>query len=148
VSVDHRREPELHPLPTHVGVAQPLLRLGPLRLDVSAVCKLAVGGLVAARVWDVPGLPLPLRLAGLAVVAGVTLAFTTARPGGRPLEAWVVPIGAYLLRPRLFVWRARGAGHPWRVAEASRSAATGEDGWYRLAAIRVRWAAPGDGRSG
>jgi len=128
-----------HTLPTHLTVSQPLLMLGPLRLDVLALCKLAVGCLVAAWAWQLHGPPAELRLLSAVLVGLVTLLLVTAHPGGLPLEAWVVPLLVFCLRPRLRVWRARTTTHPWAAAPGAVSAQE-DGGWYRLAAIQVRWA--------
>ena len=58
-----------HELPTHLGVSQPLLRLGPIRLDVTTLSKLAVGCLAAAWAWQLHGPPPALRLAGVLLVS-------------------------------------------------------------------------------
>jgi hypothetical protein len=133
-----------HQLPTHLGVSQPLLRWGPLRLDVTALARVGVGCVVAARVWQQPGLPGGLRLGGVALVLVVALVLLVARPGDLPLEAWLLPLLVYALRPRLFVWRSRAPGHPWAVAgpavngEAARR--------YRLTAVQVCWGLPAERR--
>jgi hypothetical protein len=127
-----------HELPTHVSVAQPLLRLGPLRLDVTALVKLASGCLLGAWIWQLHAAPFALRAAGVAAIVVGTLLLVAARPAGQPLEAWVLPLLLYAVRPRLFVWRSRAADHPW--ASAAAVSVTTDGGWYRLTAIRVGWA--------
>ncbi len=138
--MDSDRERPAHALPTHLTVSQPLLMLGPLRLDVLALCKLAVGCLLAAWVWQLHGPPAELRLLGVVLVGLVTLLLVTAHPGGLPLEAWVVPLLVFCLRPRLRVWRARTTTHPWVDSAPGAVSAEEDGGWYRLAAIQVRWA--------
>ncbi len=138
--MDSNRERPTHALPTHLTVSQPLLMLGPLRLDVLALCKLAVGCLVASWLWQLHGPPTELRLLGVVLAGLVTLLLVTAHPGGLPLEAWVVPLLVFSLRPRLRVWRARTTSHPWVAAAPTSAPADNTGGWYRLAAIQVRWA--------
>jgi hypothetical protein len=128
-----------HELPTHLGVSQPLLRWGLLRLDVVALAKLGVVAVAAFWVWQLHGPPAELRLAGAALIGVVALAFSLIQPADQPLETWLLPVLVYGLRPRTFVWRSREPGHPW--ASITGPEAGRQSGWYRLADIQVSWAA-------
>jgi hypothetical protein len=125
-----------HDLPTHLGVSQPLLRLGPIRLDVTRLAKFGVGCVAAAWVWQLHGPPPGLRLAVVALVVLITLACGAIQPAGQPLEAWLLPLAVYVVRPRLFVWRSRALAHPWAVTGPTAADAGTQ---YRLTAIQIRW---------
>jgi hypothetical protein len=128
-----------HDLPTHLGVSQPLLRWGLLRLDVMALAKLGLVAVAAYCVWQLHGPPPELRLAGTALIGLIALAFSLIQPADQPLETWLLPVLVYALRPRTFVWRSRAPGHPW--AAVSWPETRMEGGWYRLAEIHVSWVA-------
>ena len=136
--------PSTHELPTHLGVSQPLLRLGLLRLDVLALAKLGLVCVAGFWVWQLHGPPPEARLAGVAAIGIIAVLFSLIQPADRPLETWLMPALVYRLRPRTFVWRSRGPGHPW--AARVRPDADVNSGWYRLTAIQVTWAITEDQR--
>jgi hypothetical protein len=126
-----------HELPTHLGVSQPLLRWGLLRLDVIALAKLGLVAVAAFWVWQLHGPPVELRLAGAALIGVLALAFSLIQPADQPLETWLLPLLVYGLRPRTFVWRSRAPSHPWAAMQGREAEV--DSGWYRLASIQVRW---------
>ena len=81
--------------------------LEPAWLTARQIVRVAVGASLAYEVWDVSSpFPSGLRLALTAclVVSGLLLALL--RPGGRPLDQWVLAFMVFVVIPRRRVWRA------------------------------------------
>jgi hypothetical protein len=125
-----------HPLPTHLGVRDPVL----WGLDDVQLLKLGAGAIVAGCVWRQSLLPVGLRVVVCAAAVLAAFICATVRIDGRPLDEWLVIVGRFLVRPRTLVWRSRRPDHAWaRGAAAVGPLAVGEHTRYCLRNIRVRW---------
>lgn len=104
--------PAIHTVPTHLASADTALSLGYLTLSSRQVLLLLVGGSVTASLWTrtialaavLPPFGAIVHLALLIVGALVALALTFGQAQGRSFDAWVIVIGTYLVRPRLYLW--------------------------------------------
>lgn len=104
--------PAIHTVPTHLAATDTALSLGSLPLSSRQVLLLLVGGSVTASLWTrtailvavLPPLGAALHLALLIACLLVALALTFGQAQGRSFDAWVIVIGAYLARPRLYLW--------------------------------------------
>lgn len=106
--------PPTHTIPTHLATADSVLSLGYLTLTSRQLLLLLVGGSFAASLWTrtdvlstlIPPVGSALRLVLLVLSGLLVLALTFGQVAGRQLDAWVVVVGVYLLRPRLYLWKS------------------------------------------
>jgi hypothetical protein len=117
-----------HEVPTHLNVEDRLI----FGLTVRQFLYLLVGSSASYALWEqMATAPQPVRIVGVALCVAVTLAFALLKPGGRPLEEWLVALLAYLASPRRATWRPRDpVVADWRPAAG---------GWQELAPSPV-WA--------
>lgn len=102
-----------HTVPTHLATADTVLSLGYLTLSSRQLLLLLVGGSFAASLWTrtavlsafLPPVGATLHLALLALSGFLVLTLAFGQVAGRQLDAWVVVVGVYLLRPRLYLWK-------------------------------------------
>lgn len=105
--------PAAHTVPTHLATADTVLSLGYLSLSSRQLLLVLLGGSVTASLWTrtsmlstlLPPAGAVLHLALVIVCAAITLALTFGQAQGRSLDVWLIVILAYLMRPRLFLWR-------------------------------------------
>jgi hypothetical protein len=94
--------PRVYELPTHLHVEDTLL----FGLTARQLVRLLVCAALAYELWDVsPGLPTPPRIGLAAAFALCGLLFALFRPGGRPLDQWLLAIVLFYLLPRRRTWR-------------------------------------------
>ena len=106
--------PPTHTIPTHLATADSVLSLGYLTLTSRQLLLLLVGGSFAVSLWTrtdvlsalIPPVGAALRLALLVLSGLLVLALTFGQVAGRQLDAWVVVVGVYLVRPRLYLWKS------------------------------------------
>lgn len=98
-----------HKIPTGLAVEDRLFSYGAISLTTRQFLLLLGGAAIGyGGVWQgwsgLPALPrVGIALIPLLLAAVVAL----ARPGGRPLEAWVFVLLRHWSRPRVAVWRPR-----------------------------------------
>jgi PrgI family protein len=121
------RNPQ-HEIPTHLNVEDKLL----FGLTARQFLYVLSGASAAYALWEqLASAPQPLRLALTALCLLLAAAVTLLRPGGRPLEEWLVAGLIYIGRPRRATWRPREPElADWRPAHAA---------WQELAPSAV-WA--------
>ena len=94
--------PRLYELPTHLQVEDVLIA----GLTARQLLRLVIGASLAYGVWDqVVWLPPEVRLALAAVLAVIGVLFALLRPGGRPLDQWLLAGLLFVVLPRRLVWR-------------------------------------------
>jgi hypothetical protein len=94
--------PHLYELPTHLQVEDQLIA----GLTARQLLRLVIGASLAYGVWDqVIWLPPEVRLALAAVLAVIGVLFALLRPGGRPLDQWLLAGLLFVVLPRRLVWR-------------------------------------------
>ena len=110
-----------HEVPTHLDVEDKVL----FGLTVRQFLYLLVGTSASYALWDqVAVLGDGLRVAGVGVCFGTTLAFALLRPAGRALEEWLVAGLVFVASPRCATWQpVEPAPADWRPAGA---------GWQEL----------------
>jgi hypothetical protein len=93
-----------HEVPTHLDVEDRVL----FGLTVRQFLYLLVGSSASYGLWDqLSATPSLARIGCVGVCLLTTLAFALLRPGGRPLEEWLVAGLVYLASPRSSIWRPR-----------------------------------------
>ena len=114
--------PRVYELPTHLQVEDALL----LGLTPRQLVRLAVGASLAYGAWDqAAGLPPGLRITLTAVLALLGLLLALVRPGGRPLDQWLLAALFFTVQPRRRLWA--------RVSSAPGPARPGAgEGWAEL----------------
>ena len=119
--------PHLYELPTHLQVEDALIA----GLTARQLLRLMIGASLAYGVWDqMVWLPPEVRLALAAVLAVIGVLFALLRPGGRPLDQWLLAGLLFVVLPRRLVWRPGAAlqGRPSRD----------QAGWAELE-LRPEW---------
>ncbi len=119
--------PHLYELPTHLQVEDALIA----GLTARQLLRLMIGASLAYGVWDqMVWLPPEVRLALAAVLAVIGILFALLRPGGRPLDQWLLAGLLFVVVPRRLVWRPGAAllGRPSRD----------QAGWAELE-LRPEW---------
>lgn len=119
--------PHLYELPTHLQVEDALIA----GLTARQLLRLMIGASLAYGVWDqMVWLPPDVRLALAAVLAVIGVLFALLRPGGRPLDQWLLAGLLFVVLPRRLVWRPGAAlqGRPSRD----------QAGWAELE-LRPEW---------
>ena len=119
--------PHLYELPTHLQVEDALIA----GLTARQLLRLVIGVSLAYGMWDqVVWLPPEVRLALAAVLAVIGILFALLRPGGRPLDQWLLVGLLFVVLPRRLVWRPGAAllGQPPRD----------QAGWAELE-LRPEW---------
>jgi hypothetical protein len=121
-----------HEVPTHLDVEDRVL----FGLTVRQFLYLLVGSSASYGLWDqLSAAPSLARIGCIGVCLLTTLAFALLRPGGRPLEEWLVAGLVYLAAPRSSIWQPREPlVAEWRPLGAR---------WQELAPSPV-WAEPGE----
>jgi hypothetical protein len=95
-----------HEIPTHLNVEDKVL----FGLTVRQVLYLMVGCSIGYGVWgQTPHLAELTRLALPLAIVLVAATFALVRPGGRPLEEWLVAAVCFLATPRVSTWQPRSA---------------------------------------
>jgi hypothetical protein len=117
-----------HEVPTHLNVEDRLL----LGLTIRQFLYLLVGSSASYALWEHLGTTFEaVRIAGVVCSVGITVTFALLRPGGRPVEEWLVALLVFVASPRRATWRPREPdAADWRPAGA---------GWQELAPSPV-WA--------
>lgn len=90
-----------HEIPTHLGVEDKAFLGLTLRQLMTAAIGLA---LAYGTAGELPA-PIPLRLAGAAVVLVAAALLALWQPAGRPLEEWAFVLLQYVTTARTAVWR-------------------------------------------
>ncbi len=91
-----------HEVPTHLDVEDKAL----FGLTVRQCLYLLVGSSVSYTLWgQAAALGDGLRVSGIAMCLGTTLAFALLRPAGRALEEWLVAALVFAATPRRATWR-------------------------------------------
>ena len=119
--------PHVYELPTHLQVEDALIA----GLTARQLLRLMIGASLAYGVWDqMVWLPPEVRLALAAVLAVIGVLFALLRPGGRPLDQWLLAGLLFVVLPRRLVWRPGAAlqGRPSRD----------QAGWAELE-LRPEW---------
>ena len=119
--------PHLYELPTHLQVEDALIA----GLTARQLLRLMIGASLAYGVWDqMVWLPPEVRLALAAILAVIGVLFALLRPGGRPLDQWLLAGLLFVVLPRRLVWRPGAAlqGRPSRD----------QAGWAELE-LRPEW---------
>jgi hypothetical protein len=106
--------PPTHTIPTHLATADSVLSLGYLSLTSRQLLLLLVGGSFAVSIWTrtdflsafIPPVGGGLHWLLLILSGLLVLALTFGQIAGRQLDAWVIVVGVYLLRPRLYLWKS------------------------------------------
>ena len=94
--------PRIYELPTHLQVEDQLIA----GLTARQLLRLVIGASLAYGVWDqVIWLPPEVRLALAAVLAVIGVLCALLRPGGRPLDQWLLAGLLFVVLPRRLVWR-------------------------------------------
>jgi hypothetical protein len=94
--------PHIYEVPTHLQVEDVLIA----GLTAHQLVRLMVGASLAYGLWDqTASLPPLIRLGAAAVVALSGLLLALVRPGGRPLDQWVLAGLLFVILPRRRVWR-------------------------------------------
>jgi hypothetical protein len=121
-----------HEVPTHLDVEDRVL----FGLTVRQFLYLLVGSSASYGLWDqLQDAVAVARFGCVSLCVLLTVAFALLRPGGRPLEEWLVAGLAYLATPRRSTWQPREpVAADWRPAAAR---------WQELAPSLV-WAEPID----
>jgi hypothetical protein len=106
-----------HEVPTHLNVEDKVL----FGLTVRQFLYLLVGSSASYTLWSqLAGLGDVLRMAGVTLCVGVTLALALLRPAGRLLEEWLAAALVFAITPRRATWRpAEPSLADWRVAGAT-----------------------------
>jgi hypothetical protein len=121
--------PHLYELPTHLQVEDALIA----GLTARQLLRLMIGASLAYGVWDqAVWLPPEVRLALATVLAVIAILFALLRPGGRPLDQWLLAGLLFVVLPRRLVWRPGAA----LLRQPSRDQA----GWAELE-LRPEWLA-------
>ena len=98
--------PRLYELPTHLQVEDQLIA----GLTARQLLRLMIGASLAYGVWDqVVWLPQEVRLALAVGLAVIGVLFALLRPGGRPLDQWLLAGLLFVVLPRRLVWRPGAA---------------------------------------
>ena len=93
-----------HEVPTHLDVEDRVL----FGLTVRQFLYLLVGSSASYGLWDqLASAPPVVHWGGVGLCLLATLAFALLRPGGRPLEEWLVAGLVYLAAPRTSTWQPR-----------------------------------------
>ncbi len=93
-----------HEIPTHLNVEDKVL----LGLTIRQFMELMAGLAGTYSLWNQwPQLPLTVRAALTGLSLAMTLVGSLCRPGGRPMEEWLLVALEYLATPRRSVWRPR-----------------------------------------
>src|SRR5215207_5739016 len=93
--------PRVYELPTHLQVEDALL----LGLTPRQLVRLAVGASLAYGAWEqAAALPPRLRITLTAVLALLGLLLALVRPGGRPLDQWLLAALLFTVQPRRRLW--------------------------------------------
>ena len=98
--------PHLYELPTHLQVEDALIA----GLTARQLLRLMIGASLAYAVWDqAVWLPPEVRLTLARVLAVISILFALLRPGGRPLDQWLLAGLLFVVLPRRLVWRPGAA---------------------------------------
>src|SRR5687767_14904880 len=93
--------PRVYELPTHLQVEDALL----LGLTPRQLVRLAVGASLAYGAWaQAAGLSTGLRVTLTVVLALLGLLLALVRPGGRPLDQWLLAALFFAVQPRRRQW--------------------------------------------
>jgi len=95
--------PRIYELPTHLQVEDQLIA----GMTARQLVRLMIGASLAYGAYDqVAWLPDEARvaLAGALAIGGVL--FALLRPGGRPLDQWLLAAALFVVLPRRLTWRA------------------------------------------
>jgi hypothetical protein len=122
-----------HEVPTHLDVEDKVL----FGLTVRQFLYLLVGSSASYALWDqAAAMGDGLRVAGVSLCVGTTLAFALVRPAGRALEEWLVAGLVFAASPRRATWQPvepvstdwRPAGGGWQELTPSLAWADDEAG--------------------
>lgn len=115
----HVQTPRKHIVPTHLNMPDQVLTLWSFSLSARQLLLLLVGCGLGGTVWQhlavlghyaMPGEVLRLLLSLPAFILSLFLAWYQC--AGRYLEAWLVVLVRYRLRPKRYLWRSiRQDGH-------------------------------------
>jgi hypothetical protein len=106
-----------HEVPTHLDVEDKVL----YGLTVRQFLYLLVGSSASYALWDQAAVVGDgLRVAGVGVGIGTSLAFALVRPAGRALEEWLVAGLVFAASPRSSTWQpVEPVAADWRPIGAS-----------------------------
>jgi hypothetical protein len=118
--------PRVYELPTHLQVEDDLIA----GLTARQMVRLMIGGSLAYGLWDqAVWMPTEVRLLLAVVIVVGGLAFALLRPGGRPLDQWLLAGVLFAVLPRRLVWRPSAI--PVRNSRR-------QEGWAELE-VRPEW---------